>query len=321
MLQNIYENTRLAVKTGNDIGTWFKMLIGSRQGDPLSPLLFVTYLERTMDSITKLNLGVSIQGSIISNLRFADDINLMNEDLQALQDQATALQASTEKCKLRINISKTKTMVFGARNIEQQIEINNQPVENTEQFEYLGSTITWDNNCSVEIKNRIAKATGALASLKHIWKPSKITVSTKLRILSVCVFSVLLYAAETWTLKERDKKKLLAFEMRCYRRLLKIKWQDKITNEQIRKTLNIQTTVIDLVRRQKLTLFGHICRMDKNRIVKHVVTSDMGGKNKQGRPPRAWMDDITDWCKCSAQEAFHRAQNRKQWKITTRTND
>ena len=74
----------------------------------------------------------------------------------------------------------------------------------------------WNNNCSEEIRRCIGKAAGTMASLRHLWNSKKITIQNKLRILTTCVFSVLLYASETWTLKEIDKKKLLEFEMKCY---------------------------------------------------------------------------------------------------------
>jgi len=106
------------------------------------------------------------------------------------------------------------------------------------KFEYLGSLLTWDNNCTEEIKRRISKATRVLASLKHIISSGKIKVESKIKILTTTVFSFLLYASETWTLEESDKKKLLAFEMRCYRQILKIKWTDKVSNEAIRKIIS-----------------------------------------------------------------------------------
>ena len=153
-------------------------------------------------------------------------------------------------------------------------------------FSRFGHDGTWDNNCSEEIKRRIGKATGAMASLKHVWNSKKMRIDNKLKILTTCVFSVLLYASETWTLKETDKKKLLAFDIECYRRILRINWRDMVRNEDIRK--------------RKLGLFGHICRM--------------GGKFRRGRPCREWLDDITEWCQCSGQELFHLAQDRRAWK-------
>ena len=133
-----------------------------------------------------------------------------------------------EECGLRVYIKKAKTMVFGDKNIDQQMEINGEHIENVEEFEYLGRLITWDNNCSKEIRRRISKAIGTMASLKHMQNTKKLKVESKIKLLTTCVFGVSLYGSETWTLKEAHKQKLLAFEMRCYRRILEIHWKDMI---------------------------------------------------------------------------------------------
>ena len=172
-------------------------------------------------------------------------------------------------------------------------------IENVEKFEYLGSLLTWDNNCSDEIKRRIGKATGAMASLKHIWNSKKLRIDNKLKILKTCVFSVLLYASETWTLKETDKKNLLAFEMECYRQSLRINWRNMIRNEDIRK--------------MKLGLFGHSCRMNDHRRIKHIAFSQIDGKSRRGRPYKEWLDDMREWCQRSGQDLFHLAQDRRAW--------
>ena len=122
-----------------------------------------------------------------------------------------------------------------------------------------------------------------MASLRHVWNIKKLTIQNKLRILTTCVFSVLLYASETWTLKENDKKKLLAFEMKCYRRILRISWKDMIRHEDIRKTIEREETIIDTTKKSKLRLFGHICRMNDNRLIKHTIFAKIDRKSRRGR--------------------------------------
>ncbi len=208
-------------------------------------------------------------------------------------------------------------MVFGDRNIESSIQVAGETIEKVGNFEYLGSQLTWDNNCSQKIKRRIGQATGAMTSLKHIWNSKKLKIENKLKILTTCVFSVLLYASETWTLKEVDKKKLLVFEIKCYRRIRKINWQDRIRNEDIRKIILKEEPIIDTIKKRKLRLFGHICRMDDNRLIKHTVFAKMNGKSRRGRPCREWLDDITECCQRSGQDLFHLAQDRRAWKNLT----
>ena len=314
LLQKIYEKAQSAVRVGKENGEWFRTDVGTRQGDPLSPLLFIAYLDRVMDQVRQNACGINIGGIRINNLRFADDIDLIDEDVSSLRSQIEQTKEAAEQAGLLLNTNKTKTMIFGERNIDNNIQVAGETIENVEKFEYLGSLLTWDNNCSDEIKRRIGKATGTMASLKHIWNSKKLKIDNKLKVLTTCVFSVLLYASETWTLKETDKKKLLAFEMKCYRRILRINWRDMIRNEDIRKRISKEKTIIDTIRKRKLGLFGHICRMNDNRLIKHIVFSKMDGKSRRGRPCTEWLDDITEWCQRSGQELFHLAQDRRVWK-------
>ena len=303
-----------AVRIGRHQGEWFRTNVGTRQDDPLSPLLYITYLERVMDHRKDSNCGIRLGKTLVNNLRFEDDIDLIDEDYRSLQEQLEKTRAVAAQAGLIVNVGKTKTMVFGDRKIEQEIQIGSKKVENVDKFEYLGSRITWDNNCSEEIRRRIGKASGTMASLRHVWNGKKLTVQNKLRILTTCVFSVLLYASETWTLKETDKKKLLAFEIKCYRRILRISWKDMKRNEDVRKRIAREETIIDTIKKRKLRLFGHICRMNDNELIKHTIFAKIDGKPRRGCPCREWLGDIKDWCGRSGQDLLHLAQDRRMWK-------
>ena len=97
--------------------------------------------------------------------------------------------------------------------------------------------------------------------------------------------------------------------MKCYRRILKLNWRDMIRNEDIRKKISKEETIVDIIKKRKLRLFGHICRMDDARIIKHAICSKMEGKSRRGCPCREWLDDIIEWCQRSGQELYHLAQD------------
>ena len=159
-----------------------------------------------------------------------------------------------------------------------------------------------------------------MGMLKALWSSSEMTVRTKIDVLISCVFSRLLYAAETWTMKVVDSRKLLAFEMRCYRRILKVCWKDKVSNKAIRERVERHYSVVDLIKQRKLRLFGHICRMKDQRLVKTVMLGMVDGERPVGRPARRWSDDITDWCNCTLPEAVQLAKDRHRWRIVTGLN-
>ena len=314
LLQKIYESGQSAVRIGKENEEWFRTDVGTRQGDPMSPLLFIAYLDRVMYQVRQNTCGINIGGISINNLRFAHDIDLLDEYIRSLRSQIEQTKNAAEQAGLVLNTNRTKIMVFGERNVDDRIQVAGETIENVERIEYLGSLLTWDNNCSEEIKRRIGKATGVLASLKHIWNSRKLKTDNKLKVLITCVFSVLLYASETWTLKEIDKKKLLAFKMKCYRRILRISWRDMMKNEDIRKKISRERTIVDTIKKRKLGLFGHICRMEDKRLIKHVLFSKMDETSRRGRPFREWLDDIIEWGEQNGQDLFHLAQDRRAWK-------
>jgi len=164
-------------------------------------------------------MGISIHGYELNNLRFADDIDLIEERRDMLQANIDTLNVAGEVAGLRIklNISKTKTLVFASATTEEKMKVGDKELENVTEFEYLGSLLSWDNDCGKEIRRRIAKALGAMAGFKKIWMSKEISVKTKFCSFKACIFSILLYATESWTLSTGDKDKLMAFEMRCYR--------------------------------------------------------------------------------------------------------
>ncbi|CAF3424560.1 unnamed protein product [Rotaria socialis] len=139
LLTHTHIKAQSAVRVEKETGEWSQTSVGSRQGDLLSPLLFITYLERVMDKAMQINRGINISGTLVNNLRFADDIDVLEEDCDSLHQQIEQLRVATEKVGLLMNTKKTKILVFGDRNIEKHVQIAGDIIENVEQFEYLGS--------------------------------------------------------------------------------------------------------------------------------------------------------------------------------------
>jgi len=117
--------------------------------------------------------------------------------------------------------------------------------------------------------------------LKVIWNDINITTEQKIQLLDACVFSILLYAADKWTLKKADEKRSAAFEMRCYRRLLRIRWQDFQTNESIRRQLSHQHTIVDSQASQTRAVWSHMPHAGLQN-VKRVLFGAVEGRNYQG---------------------------------------
>ena len=316
LLSSLYADSKMAVWVNNELREWFAAEIVSRQGDQISPIVFITLLERVMETVEcdSGDIGVNIHGIRIKDLRFADDIDLLTEKEPDLQIALSNLNNSSKRFGLKINKSKTKVMVMSRRSVQTEpIVIDGEPIEQVTEFIYLGSLITNTNDCTPEIRRRINLANQAFGRLKQLWKDANLNRNIKLELLTTCVFSCLLYAAETWTLKEVDRKRLLAFEMKCYRRIMRVSWRDKVTNDSIRRYLSREHTIIETFKRRKLQLFGHICRMDDRRLLKSIMLGTVDGSRPRGRPARRWSDDIVAWTGHSLPEIVHMASDRNTW--------
>ena len=134
-----------------------------------------------------------------------------------------------------------------------------------------------------------------------------------MRVLQSCIFPVAIYGCEAWTPLRADIKRLIAFEMTCYRKLLQISWTQKITNDEVRSRLNITCShLLKHFKKQKLSYFGHVKRHDT--LEKAILEGKVEGKRKRGKPRRRWADDIKEWLKMSVVQAGSLAQDRDAYR-------
>ena len=154
-------------------------------------------------------------------------------------------------------------MIF-SREDQFQVDINldGTPLEQVNRFKYLGVTLTPSNDSTSEIKSRLLLASTTLGTLQKVWSDKDKTLSTKLRLVNALIYPVLLYGSEIWTIKKNDMKKLEAFEMRCYRKILNINWKDKIRNEEVLSRIsscNLKPRrILSRLTISQLTWFGHL---------------------------------------------------------------
>ena len=148
-------------------------------------------------------------------------------------------------------------------------------------FVYLGNQFTSDARCEKEIRRRIAIAKSAFTSMSKVLTSRDIHVTVCIKVLRCYVWPTLLYECETWTISVAMQKKIDAFETRLYRRMLRISWNDMVTNEEVYRRMNIkQSLLVDIVRRQ-MSFLGHVLIIEKMDYL--VVTGFVDGKRARGR--------------------------------------
>jgi hypothetical protein len=295
MIQNLYINQTATVRWEGEHSTPFQLLKGVTQGCILSPHLFNIYTEAVMREAEIESMGINIGGRDVSNLRYADDATLCSDTQEKMEQITRKVNEAGKNRLLKFNVKKTKLMVVGKGITTTKFVIDNEEVEEVEGFKYLGSHKTTDGDCTKDIKIRIAMAKKKMLDLTHVWNDRGIRKGVKIKLLKTLIWTVMTYGAEGWTVKKADDQRIEAAEMWFYRRMLRISWKEKRTNQSIMEELGIGRELLGRVVKRKLTYFGHICRKQGEDLVKTVIQGKMQGKRGQGRPRISYEDNIKKW--------------------------
>uniref|UniRef100_A0AC11EKL1 Uncharacterized protein n=2 Tax=Ovis aries TaxID=9940 RepID=A0AC11EKL1_SHEEP len=198
--------------------------------------------------------GINIAGRNINNLRYADDTTLMAESEEELKSLLMKVKVESGKVGLKLNIQKTKIMASGPITLW---EIDGETVSD---FIFLGSKITADGDCSHEIKRRLLLGRKVMTNLDSIFKSRDITLPTKVCLVKATVFPVVMYGCESWTMKKAECRRIDAFELWCWKRLLRVPWTARTSNQSILKEISPGCSLEGLVLKLKLQYFGHLMR-------------------------------------------------------------
>ena len=173
------------------------------------------------------------------------------------------------------------------RQMMSQFSLHGETIEEVDQFPHLGSIVSKDGGTDQDIKARIRKATAALRILHPIWRSRVISCKTKLRIFNTSVKSVLLYACETWRTTKASTNRLQTFVNRCLRNILNIRWEDRVSNEDLWQRTGQERIEVQIMRR-KWGWLGHTLRKPASNIARHALRWNPQGKRRPGRPRNTW---------------------------------
>ena len=176
--------------------------------------------------------GLKIAWRNINNLRYADDTTLMAESEEELKSLLMKVKEESEKVGLKLNIQETKIM---ASSPITSWQIDGETVETVADFILGGSKITADGDCSHEIKRHLLPGRKVMTNLDSILKSRDITLPTKVHLVKAMVFPVVMYGCESWTIKKAEHRRIDAFEVWCWRRLLRVPWTARRSNQSILK--------------------------------------------------------------------------------------
>ena len=223
--------------------------------------------------------AIKTTGRNTNNLRYTDDTTLMAESEEELKSLLMNVKEESEKADLKLNIQKTKIMVSGPITSWQ---INGETMETETDFIFLGSKITADGDCSHVIKRCLFLGRKAMTNPDGILKSRDITLLTNVHLVKAMVSPVVTYGCESWTIKKAECQRIDAFELWCWRRLLRVPWTARRSNQSILKEISPEYSLKGLMLRLRLQYFGHLMQRTDS-LEKTLMLGKIEGRRRRAR--------------------------------------
>ena len=233
--------------------------------------------------------------TVLEDIDFADDLALLSSTKTHIQKKVDRLNKHSKAIGMKTSIKKTKLMRYNAKD-QTPVLTDGKDVEDVDSFTYLGSIVNKTGVAEQDITARVGKARSSFNKFTKVWKSSQYSMRTKTRIFNSNVLTVLLYGSETWRMTKRDEDKLDSFQHKCLRKILKIHWPMKVTNEEVRKRTGSERLSTQIRTRRWTWIGCWSCVKNETRFVtkncaklgtrreeKEVVRENHGGEQSKKR--------------------------------------
>ena len=347
IIREFHDGMQASVQDNGVHSEPFQVSNGVKQGCVLAPTLFsLMFSAMLIDAFKEDSFGVDIRyrydgGGLFKPTRlkaptkvntdsardflFADDCAL---NATSERDMQASMNLFSKACKnfgLTISIAKTEVLHQpspGSTYIAPIIKCDGQPLPAVDKFTYLGSTLSRSANLDDEVTTRLSKASSAFGRLRDkAWDRRGIHTKTKINVYKAVVLPTLLYGCETWTVYSRHAKKLNSFHLKCLRKILRIKQEDKIPDTEVLERAESES-IHALLKRSQLRWAGHVRRMPDCRIPKKLLYGELAeGKRSHGGQKKRYKDTLKATlkdCKINPNKWEETALDRSAWRQQTK---
>ncbi|GAA6085164.1 receptor-type tyrosine-protein phosphatase F-like, partial [Tachysurus ichikawai] len=291
-VRSLYDRSRSLVRIAGSKSDLFPVHVGLRQGCPLSPVLFITY----MDRISRRSLGpegVRFGDHRILSLLFADDVVLLASSNQDLQRALGRFAAECEAAGMRISTSKSEAMVLSRKRVACSLQVGGELLPQVEEFKYLGVSFTSEGRMEREIDRRIGVSSAVMRSIyRSVVVKKELSRKAKLSIYQSIYVPTLTYGHELWVMTERTRSRIQAAEMSFLRRVAGRSLRDRVRSSVTREELRVEPLLLHIERSQ-LRWLGHLFRMPPGRLPGEVFRACPTGRRPRGRPRTRWRDYVS----------------------------
>ncbi|TWW81730.1 R2DM Retrovirus-related Pol polyprotein from type II retrotransposable element [Takifugu flavidus] len=295
-VRSLYDWCQSLVRIAGSKSNSFPVRVGLRQGCPLSPILFIIF----MDRISRCSHGVEgirFGDLRIGSLLFADDVVLLASSARDLQLSLDRFAAACEAAGMKISTSKSKAMVLDRKKVEFLLRVKEEILPQVEEFKYLGVLFTSEGRMEWEIDRRIGAASAVMRTLhRSVVVKRELSQKAKLSIYRSIFVPTLTYGHELWVMTERTRSRVQAAEMSFLRRVAGLGWashpRDRVRSSAIWEELGVEPLLLR-VERSQMGWLGHLVKMPPGRLPGEVFRACPSGRRPPGRPRTRWRDYVS----------------------------